>query len=138
MSPSRAASRFSGVCSRWFHQSKSLQMIKSAALGVVEFYRALQMGTRRHWLAEMDQGDAERLRRAQQQLWIAAVLRQSLALLGDVLGSPEIAAGRLLQPFETRLPVKMNYHLVTSKHKAGIAKVAAFREWILAESAYLR
>jgi hypothetical protein len=32
----------------------------------------------------------------------------------------------------------MNYHVVTSPHKAGIAKVAAFRRWILDESAYLR
>jgi len=32
----------------------------------------------------------------------------------------------------------MNYHLVTSPHKARIAKVVAFREWVLAESAFLR
>jgi hypothetical protein len=32
----------------------------------------------------------------------------------------------------------MNYHLVTTPTKARIAKVAAFREWIMAESAYLR
>ena len=71
-------------------------------------------------------------------LFQAALDGQGVALLANVMAEPEIAAGRLLQPFETRLPVKMNYHLVTSKHKAGIAKVAAFREWILAESAYLR
>ena len=71
-------------------------------------------------------------------LFQAALDGQGVALLANVMAEPEIAAGRLLQPFETRLPVKMNYHLVTSPRKAGIAKVAAFREWILNESAYLR
>ena len=63
---------------------------------------------------------------------------QGVALLANVMAEPEIAAGRLVQPFSARLPVKMNYHLVTSPQKAKIPKVAAFREWILAESAYLR
>ena len=61
-----------------------------------------------------------------------------MALIANVMAEPEIRAGRLLQPFEQRLPVKLNYHLVTSPHKAKTAKVSAFREWILDESAYLR
>jgi LysR family glycine cleavage system transcriptional activator len=72
------------------------------------------------------------------QLFQAAVDGQGVALLANVLADPEIAAGRLVQPFSTRLPVKFNYHLVTSSHKAGLVKVVAFREWILDESAYLR
>ena len=71
-------------------------------------------------------------------LFQAALDGQGVALLANVMAEPEIAAGRLVQPFATRLPVKMNYHLVTSPQKAKIAKVAAFREWVLAESAYLR
>ena len=71
-------------------------------------------------------------------LFQAALAGQGVALLANVMAEPEIAAGRLLQPFSTRLPVKLNYHLVTSPHKAGIAKVIAFREWILAESSELR
>jgi LysR family glycine cleavage system transcriptional activator len=54
------------------------------------------------------------------------------------MADPEVAAGRLMQPFSARLPVKLNYHLVTSPYKARLAKVRAFREWILDESAYLR
>jgi LysR family glycine cleavage system transcriptional activator len=72
------------------------------------------------------------------QLFQAALDGQGVALLANVMAEPEVAAGRLLQPFSARLPVKMNYHVVTSPHKAGIAKVAAFRRWILDESAYLR
>ena len=71
-------------------------------------------------------------------LFQAAVDGQGVALLANVMAEPEIRAGRLVQPFEQRLPVKLNYHLVTSPQKAKTAKVAAFREWILAESAPLR
>jgi len=54
------------------------------------------------------------------------------------LAANDIAAGRLVQPFETRLPVRLSYHFVTSKQKARNAKVIAFREWVFEESAYLR
>jgi LysR family glycine cleavage system transcriptional activator len=72
------------------------------------------------------------------QLFQAALDGQGVALLANVMADPEIAAGRLVQPFSARLPVKMNYHLVTSPQKAGIEKVSAFRAWILDQSAYLR
>ena len=72
------------------------------------------------------------------QLFQAALDGQGIALLANVLTEPEVAAGRLVQPFSARLPVKMNYHLVTSPAKAKLAKVRAFREWILEESASLR
>jgi LysR family glycine cleavage system transcriptional activator len=71
-------------------------------------------------------------------LFQAAMDGQGVALVASVMADPEIAAGNLVQPFSARLPVKMNYHLVTSPHKARIAKVAAFREWLLDESAFLR
>ena len=72
------------------------------------------------------------------QLFQAALDGQGVALLANVMADPEIAAGRLVQPFSARLPVKFNYHLVTSPYKADLAKVTAFRQWILDESAYLR
>jgi len=71
-------------------------------------------------------------------LFQAAMEGQGVALLASVMADPEIAAGNLVQPFTARLPVKLNYHLVTSPHKARIAKVAAFREWVLEESSFLR
>ena len=71
-------------------------------------------------------------------LFQAAMEGQGVALLASVMADPEIAAGNLVQPFSARLPVKLNYHLVTSPRKARIPKVAAFRQWILEESAYVR
>ena len=71
-------------------------------------------------------------------LFQAALDGLGVALLANVMADPEVAAGRLVQPFSTRLPVKMNYHLVTSPQKAAIDKVSAFRAWILEQSAYLR
>ena len=68
----------------------------------------------------------------------AALDGQGVALLASVMADPEIAAGNLVQPFSARLPVKLNYHLVTSPRKARIPKVAAFRKWILEESVYVR
>ncbi len=71
-------------------------------------------------------------------LFQAAMEGQGVALVASVMADPEITAGKLVQPFTARLPVKLNYHLVTTPHKARIEKVAAFREWVLAESAHLR
>ncbi|HEY5739321.1 MAG TPA: transcriptional regulator GcvA [Gammaproteobacteria bacterium] len=72
------------------------------------------------------------------QLLQAALDGQGVALLANVMVERGLAEGRLVQPFSTRLPVKMSYHLVTSPAKARLAKVSAFREWIVEESAYLR
>ncbi len=71
-------------------------------------------------------------------LFQAAVDGQGVALLANVMAESEIEAGRLVQPFAQRLPVQMHYNLVTTPQKARVPKVAAFREWILRESAYLR
>lgn len=68
----------------------------------------------------------------------AAIEGQGIGLVGEVLAANDIADGRLVQPFETRLPVRLCYHLVSSHQKARSAKVSAFKEWILEESAYLR
>lgn len=72
------------------------------------------------------------------QLFQAAIDGQGVALIANVMVERAIAEGRLVQPFSVSLPVKMSYHLVTSPAKARIAKVKAFRDWVLEESAYLR
>jgi len=68
----------------------------------------------------------------------AALEGQGIALVSSVMAAGEIESGRLVQPFETRLPVRLRFHLVTSAQKARNPKVAEFRQWILQESAYLR
>jgi len=68
----------------------------------------------------------------------AAIEGQGIALVSSVMAEGEIESGRLVQPFETRLPVRLSFHLVTSPQKARNLKVAEFSQWILQESAYLR
>ncbi|MDJ0776412.1 MAG: transcriptional regulator GcvA [Gammaproteobacteria bacterium] len=72
------------------------------------------------------------------QLFQAVVDGQGVGLLANVMAEPEIAAGRLVQPFAISLPVRMSYHVVTSPAKASWPRVRAFRDWVLAESAGLR
>ena len=94
------------------------------------------------WLAVVEADDVDvshGIYFNQSELLIQAALDgQGVALVGSVMAESEIIAGRLIQPFTARLPVKLNYHLVTAPQKANIAKIVAFREWVLAESAYLR
>jgi LysR family transcriptional regulator, glycine cleavage system transcriptional activator len=50
------------------------------------------------------------------------------ALIGD-----DLAAGRLAQPFETRLEL-FNYYLVAPPRARERAEVGAFRDWLIAEA----
>jgi LysR family glycine cleavage system transcriptional activator len=65
----------------------------------------------------------------------AAVEGQGLALGSTSLAGDELAAGRLVRPFEIALPVNFAYYLVYPKTNAEVPKIAAFRKWILAETA---
>ncbi len=68
----------------------------------------------------------------------AAIEGQGIALAGSVMAAGAIQSGRLVQPFETRLPVRLSFHFVTTRQKSRSSKVGAFRQWVLDESAYLR
>ena len=68
----------------------------------------------------------------------AAIEGQGIALAGSVMAAGAIESGRLVQPFETRLPVRLSFHFVTTRQKSSSPKVGAFRQWVLDESAYLR
>ncbi len=61
----------------------------------------------------------------------AAIEGQGIALVGNVLAAGEIEAGRLVHLCETKLPLRLSFHLVTSRQTALTTKVTAFREWIL-------
>lgn len=65
----------------------------------------------------------------------AAIDGQGLALASDSLVRDELAAGRLLRPFEVSLPVAFAYHLVYPRDHRQLPKIAAFREWLLGEIA---
>lgn len=54
-----------------------------------------------------------------------------------VLASEEIAAGRLVTPFELRVPLASAYYLVCQESAATRPAVAAFNNWLIAEAAQL-
>lgn len=63
----------------------------------------------------------------------AAVAGQGVALARSVLVRDELAAGRLVKPFELSLPAEFAYYIVCPEYAAERPKIAAFREWLFAE-----
>ena len=53
-------------------------------------------------------------------------------LAKSALAADDLAAGRLVKPFEMSVPVDFAYYLVAPESKASSPKVAAFRDWIMA------
>lgn len=66
----------------------------------------------------------------------AAIDGQGVALIGDILVADDLAAGRLIRPFEPGLstPLKFSFYLLSANHNAERPKVAAFRDWLLEEA----
>jgi LysR family glycine cleavage system transcriptional activator len=64
----------------------------------------------------------------------AAAEGQGVALARRVLAAGDLAAGRLIQPFDVIIPHDLAYYLVCPEATADRAKIAAFRSWLLAES----
>ncbi len=56
------------------------------------------------------------------------------ALASSVLVADDLAAGRLVRPFDLGLPLSFAYYVVSTEAAADQPKVAAFRAWILAEA----
>jgi len=63
----------------------------------------------------------------------AALDGYGVALVGDMLVADDLAAGRLVRPFDPSLstPLTFSYYLLSAKDSAGQPKVAAFRDWLL-------
>lgn len=64
----------------------------------------------------------------------AAAEGQGVALGCTSLVADDLAAGRLVWPFDICMPVRFAYHLLCPAGAAGDPAVAAFREWLLAEA----
>ena len=66
----------------------------------------------------------------------AALDGQGVALIGDMLVADELAAGRLVRPFDPSLstPLTFSYYLLSAKDNAEQPKVAALRDWLLEEA----
>lgn len=65
----------------------------------------------------------------------AAVADQGVALLMPALFPADIAAGRLIQPFELMGYDGHDYWLVYPEARRNLPKIRAFRDWLLAEVA---
>ncbi len=65
----------------------------------------------------------------------AAIDGQGVALGRSALAAADIAAGRLVRPFELSRPFRFAYWLVCPQTSAERPKVAAFRGWLLEEVA---
>ena len=67
----------------------------------------------------------------------AAIEGQGVALASSFLVADDLAAGRLVVPFDLSLcdPLDFAYHLVVPKRTADLPKVVAFKTWLLDEIA---
>lgn len=75
------------------------------------------------------------LRFADYSMAIAAALDgQGIALGYTHYIENEIRDGRLVQPFDLRVPTKNGYFLLYEKSKLSDHRVRAFRDWVIAES----
>jgi len=65
----------------------------------------------------------------------AALDGHGVALIGDILVADDLAAGRLVRPFDPSLstPLKFSYYLLSANDSTEKPKVAAFRDWLLEE-----
>ncbi|MDH5410207.1 MAG: transcriptional regulator GcvA [Alphaproteobacteria bacterium] len=64
----------------------------------------------------------------------AAVEGQGVALARGALAAGDIAAGRLVKPFDIAIPTKYAYYILSPKATSHHPKIAAFREWLLEEA----
>lgn len=64
----------------------------------------------------------------------AAVGGLGVLMAHSALVTDDLAAGRLVEPFELRLPAPLAYHMVTTREAAERPAVTAFRDWLMAEA----
>jgi LysR family glycine cleavage system transcriptional activator len=65
----------------------------------------------------------------------AAAEGQGVALARGALAADDIAAGRLVKPFDIAIPTDYAYYVLSPKATCHHTKIAAFREWLMEEVA---
>ncbi|MCC8373827.1 MULTISPECIES: transcriptional regulator GcvA [Photorhabdus] len=103
----------------------------------------LHDSSRRDWQAYVRQLDMQQQINVQQgpifshsaMVIQAAVHGQGIALANNVMARTEIDAGRLVCPFNDVLVSKNAFYLVCHDNQAELGKIAAFRQWVLAQAA---
>lgn len=66
----------------------------------------------------------------------SAIQGQGVTLASRLLATEDLAAGRLVQPFDIYFRVDMGYYLVSSPASVNDSRVEAFRDWVLDEVDY--
>lgn len=64
-----------------------------------------------------------------------AIDGHGIALASSVLAADDLAAGRLVAPFDLCVPTNFCYFVVCPRETAESPKIAAFRTWVMAEAA---
>lgn len=123
------------VCAPALRDSRPLNHIDDLA------EHTLLHPTRDHadWRRWLDAAGAQHLRADSGQtfetmdLAMDAAARGFGVAIGDcMLMADDIAAGRLLRPFELQLPTGQHYYLVIPERSARSDKLTRFRDWIVA------
>jgi len=65
----------------------------------------------------------------------AAINGQGIALARTTLAAWDVINGRLVRPFDVGLKLTRTYWIICPKATSTKAKVATFRDWLLAEAA---
>jgi LysR family glycine cleavage system transcriptional activator len=64
----------------------------------------------------------------------AAIDGQGVALARTILAAWDLISGRIVRPFDLSWRPAGTYWIVCPKPAASIRKIAAFRQWLLAEA----
>lgn len=66
----------------------------------------------------------------------SAIQGQGVTLASRLLATEDLAAGRLVQPFDTYFRVDKGYFLLTSPASVNDPRIEAFRDWVLEQEDY--
>ncbi len=94
----------------------------------------------RMWLlaAGLDQIDSTRGPRFSMENMAvqSAIDGNGVALVGNILVADDVAAGRLVKPFDSSLnkPLSFSYYLLSENREKESRKVTLFRQWLLEEA----
>ena len=66
----------------------------------------------------------------------SAIQGQGVALASKLLATEDLAAGRLVQPFDAYYTVNLGYYLVSSMASVNDPRVEGFRDWVLDQADY--
>jgi len=64
----------------------------------------------------------------------SAIAGRGVALTGSVFVEEDLAAERLVKPFDVSVPVDCRYYLLCARPGLGDPKISAFRDWLLEEA----